>query len=103
MLGINLNLNEKDTSLASVSLTRYIPTLRDTEKPIFNKAYEKLQHNNIMDGMYMRCLEQALSFLGSKECLKLAAFIEQRRLEFQTTTFNLIRRKAAAGGEQLEI
>lgn len=94
MLGIQLSLSNNDTDLVNACIEEYMEHLPPGKKPIFKLVQKKLKQNNeIVDGMYMRCMEEALFYKGLNErdedksiSLKnLGHFIEQQRLEFQTS------------------
>jgi hypothetical protein len=92
MLGIKLNLSKEDKTFVVEALNELIPTLKAGEKPIFHLAKSKvLKEDSLFDGMFMRCLEQALEKREtnsrnqaiSKKCQSLTQFITKERLNFQ--------------------
>lgn len=90
MLGVFLVFSEEKLETIQKSLELYIYELPSSEAIIYKHVLNKLKNvGNTFDGMYMRCMEQALFFTSKKtmerngEILELAEEIAQIRLDFQ--------------------
>jgi hypothetical protein len=88
MLGINLSLSQEDFKLINGSIEDYMTSLSPGKKMIFGLVKKRLkQENPIFDGMYMRCMEEALTHKMSQGesngISRLVQFIQRKRLEFQ--------------------
>jgi hypothetical protein len=97
MLGIELNLSKEDKSFVMEALDELIPTLTLGEKPVFNMVKSKIGKDKpLVDGMYMRCIEQALmkkqkhsnNHIISEKCNILTQFIAKERLNFQYSSMS---------------
>lgn len=88
MLGINLSLSPEEFRLINGSIEDYMDSLSPGKKMIFGLVKKRLkQENPIFDGMYMRCMEEALTHKMSQSesnaINRLVQFIQRKRLEFQ--------------------
>ncbi|TYS55782.1 hypothetical protein FZD47_25495 [Bacillus infantis] len=89
MLGISLPLNVREKNLITLAIESYLPLMKKTEMPIFQLTLKKMKEERpLLDGMYMRCVEQSLTTKGDPESLMLAAWIEQQRIQFQHAAMN---------------
>ncbi|MEF7566039.1 hypothetical protein V4V35_23900 [Bacillus infantis] len=89
MLGISLLLDVKEKNLITQSIETHLPKLKKSEKPLFQLTLKKAKEDKpVLDGMYMRCMEQSLAAKGDPECVQLAAKIEKSRLQFQLSAMN---------------
>lgn len=88
MLGITLSLSQEDFNLINGSIEDYMNCLSPGKKMIFGLVTKRLkQENPLFDGMYMRCMEEALTHKlsqGESNAInRLVQFIQRKRLEFQ--------------------
>mgnify|MGYP001052918111 CR=1 FL=1 len=99
MLGVFLVLNREEEESINSSLDYYIQTLKPTEKPIYQMAKRKINEGAVLDGMFMRCIENSLHFESKQTknenkklvCKQLAKDIEKKRLEFQYSSIQHLR------------
>ncbi len=92
MLGITIHFKKNENLLLHVALSSFIEEIRTSEKAPYEMTKKKLTDPEAtIDGMFMRCMENALDSYCSKhnnqktiqECTRLALFIKGNREEFQ--------------------
>lgn len=93
MFGIQLNLSDAQKEIIQVSLRNLYEISSPGEKPIIKLVIKKFKSNGLMDGMYLRSIEKALSHTEGQdfEASKLKSYIQEKREEFQQNTFRTIR------------
>lgn len=95
MKGTLLMVEKSEKVLVLVAIENYLQQLTPGEKPCYVMTKNRLMSGNLyVDGVYMRCMENALHFLaklGSQftdVCLQLQEKIKNQRETFQ---FNAIK------------
>jgi len=88
MLGTTIDLQTNERNIVGQAIKEYLSFLKSTEVSQYVMAANHLKKQEIfVDGIIMRCFEEALRFKASKDnsflYSRLAEYIKQQRENFQ--------------------